>query len=54
MTVIFQLFCAEDLQRLSRPQLTELRTTVADALGLRTNPPCRTARGASGSSSGSG
>jgi hypothetical protein len=45
MTVIFQLFHAEDLQRLSLEQLEELKTTVADALGLRTNPPCRTAAG---------
>jgi hypothetical protein len=45
MTVIFQLFCAEDLQRLSLPQLTELKELVANTLGLKTNPPCRTAEG---------
>jgi len=43
MTVIFQLFRAEDLQRLSLEQLAELRATVVTALGLHTNPPCRTA-----------
>jgi len=46
MTVIFQLFRAEDLQKLSLEQLTELKTTVAEALGLKANPPCRTAGGA--------
>ena len=45
MTVIFQLFCAEDLQRLSLEQLAELKTTVADALGLIPNPPSQTAEG---------
>jgi hypothetical protein len=32
MTVIFQLFCAEDLQKLTYPQLQVLRKTVMDAL----------------------
>jgi hypothetical protein len=45
MTVIFQLFCAEDLQRLSLEQLTKLRDTLATTLGLKPNPPCRTAEG---------
>jgi hypothetical protein len=34
MTVIFQLFCAEDLKKLTYAELTQLRTIVADALGL--------------------
>src|SRR2546428_11404864 len=46
MTVIFQLFCVEDLQRLSEAQLTILRDTITDALNLKTNPPGRTADGA--------
>jgi hypothetical protein len=45
MTVIFQLFHAEDLQRLSLEQLTELRDTITDALGLKTNITCYTAGG---------
>jgi hypothetical protein len=32
MTVIFQLFCAEDLQKLTHPQLEDLKKTVMDAL----------------------
>jgi hypothetical protein len=34
MTVIFQLFCVEDLKKLTFDELTELRAVVADALGL--------------------
>lgn len=45
MTVIFQLFCAEDLQRLSLHQLTDLRDTITDILDLKAHPPGRTAGG---------
>jgi hypothetical protein len=45
MTVIFQLFRAEDLQRLSLYQLEQLRDTITDALGLKTNMTCQTADG---------
>jgi hypothetical protein len=34
MTVIFQLFCVEDLKKLTNDELTELRQVVANALGL--------------------
>ena len=36
MSVIFQLFCAEDLQKLTYDQLQELRSTVAQALRKHT------------------
>jgi hypothetical protein len=46
VSVIFLLFCANDLQRLSLYQLAELRDIISNALGLKTNITCHTAEGA--------
>ena len=46
MTVIFQLFCAEDLQRFrSKDDLDSLKKTIAEALGLDKDTPCKTSEG---------